>query len=120
MNYLKTYEGKFWNNNQEILDTISDILLDAIDDGFDADVKVTYNLRNEYRILIVNKTNSKHNIFNYDEIKDVMERLVEYLKSNGIDSFIEIYGVVWHPIYINTYQKSKIKGARIKFILPFV
>ena len=115
MNYLKTYESY---SSQEILDTISDILLDAKDNGFDTSVDINNSKQNEYRILITNKIDFKHTQFDYNEIKDVMERLLEYLKINGINSYIQIFTDVWHPSYVNTYAKNKIKGVKILFTLP--
>lgn len=121
MNYIKTYESY---SGKDILDTISDILLDANDDGFDAVVKSASG-HNRYILLIVKRIGvNGHQNFDYNDVKDVIERSLDYLKSNGVipmeltnDRIIEIYVGVWLPLYANMYKKDQIRGARIIFTL---
>lgn len=70
------------NIDKEIIDTVLDILLDLKDDGFDCDLQVV-NYSGKIGIDIYNNTK-----FVFNDIKDVVDRVCNYLKEFG---FIEEY-----------------------------
>lgn len=131
MNYIKTYESY---SNQEILDTISDILLDAKDEGLDADVEELTGTSSawassmsgykEYRIIIQKNKGIRNLFFNYEDIRDVMDRSLQYLNINRIEHQpIQIYDGRWYPFdkeYDSWQQQAsnyRVKAAKILFRL---
>lgn len=67
---IKTFENF---NNNEMVDTVKDICLELEDEGFD----VRHNWINETTIM--KGTGAKHVLFDYNEVKEVIDRLREYL-----------------------------------------
>jgi hypothetical protein len=102
MRHLKTYkifESTYSDIPYGLWDDISDILLELSDDGFlttkhfDDVKKVDNKLCEDVIEIIVDKSAPFwQKSFNYDEIEDVFNRLIDYLTSHGFKYCIFYFG----------------------------
>jgi hypothetical protein len=108
MKHLKKYNEEIKMSDDEITTNIKDILLELTDVGF----IVRTDLRN---ILKMDLTKKPHIVikkrklgnFKFDEVSDVIDRLRDFMKINGI-------GMVYDN-FTKTYNSDKIEYINIHF-----
>lgn len=140
MNHIKSYklfENK--DNLQEVIETVKDICLELQDDGYTIDLD--FHPASNYNILIIKKLSStivngnpELLEFNLSDVREVIDRLLEYLSRNRdyIDkdsvkinlspSFYKKRGGInkrsnssgWQELW-SPYLKDKVLGVKIYF-----
>lgn len=109
MRYLKKYEStNYWNYRNEIESNINDLFRDSVIDSHiplkveclrNVRIKISDNSKNYWR---GERTSLTRFIFNIDEIRDDLERVIEYLESEGFR--FNYYSIIGR--HINTKQRG--------------
>jgi uncharacterized protein (UPF0335 family) len=81
----KVLESDTWPYNEEIVQTLRDILLDIEDDGFTTKV-------DDFNHQLITVDISKKESFHYTEIDDIVKRMDKYMKTEGFSYKI---GLPW-------------------------
>lgn len=113
MKYLKTYKIFESSNLQRINQTCEDILLELKDDGFNCNILINdwsgdINIDEDINWINIDVSKDCRDVSDLDlywsEVKDVFERLSDYLSSKGLEKFEMSRGFKKVPGTRSTYS----------------